>query len=289
MILTPLPLVLVAVRGGAGATATAFGVATLLLLGTPWGEGVPAWAFVLGYGPIVAFVLTAMRHMHAVNQLVLGGVVLSAGLGLLHLTVSAQWNDRTMVEEYRALATATETALLDNPAVEDLDAERRAQVSRAAPLLVQLLPAIAIGQYASSLALACWCCVLAVRRFRLAEVPRLPLATWRLPEWAIVGFLAPAAGLLLAVRAENATAVTVFGNGLTLVLCVYFFQGWAILHAFLRRMRAPFLVQALVFAALFLVPVLLTVVLVAGLFDFQVDFRRRWMPTSAAPGERPEI
>ncbi len=288
IVLTPLPLVLATVRAGLYGAAAAFGMAALLFVATPLGQHVPTWAFLVGYGGVVAYVLFVASRMAAVNALLGGGLLLAAGLATLDLAAGAQEQGHTWAAQYQALGAAVEAELTQSPALAEMEDQHREQMLRAAPIVRRMLPAITVGRYAGNLALATWACVFALRRLRWVAVPRLELAAWRLPEWTVIGFLVPAAGLLLAVWRDHAAATTVMGNLLLVMLCVYLAQGCAIMHAFLRRLRAHPLVEGILFLTVLFVMPLLVLVMVAGLFDFHVDFRRRWMPPSTAPDERPQ-
>ena len=289
IVCSPVPLVLATSRGGVVSAVAGFGVAAMVVSAAPPTPDVPGWAVILGYGAVVAYVSFVARYMGAVNLLVLGGVVLAAGLVLLHLLVSAQARDHTVAQEYRTILQEAETELLANPALGELEEEQRVQMLSRLPVVQRLLPVIAVGEYFTSVLVSTWISVLLLRRLRLADIPRLNFGAWRLPEWFVFCFLVPAAGLLYGLWQGHDTLVTVTGNALIGVLCVLFAHGCAILHAFLRRVKARPLMEALVFVSvLLLAPPLPLLLMVAGLFDFLVDFRGRWTPVSPAPGERPE-
>lgn len=288
LILTPVPLVLASVRGRGLTIAVSLAVLALVVAVSPVGRITSPWGVAVAYGSVVAFVLLVIRVLPAFTVIVCSGVILSTSLAGLHLTLVARANGHSVAVEYQDLLTAAEADLRNAVSMAEADAEQRQQLEATIPVVQRLLPALAIGEYVSSLALATWTSLFALRRLRLAEVPRANFGAWRLPEWSVFGFILPAVGLLLGLWLQQAALVTVTANVLAVVIGVYLLQGCAIVHAFLRRLGTRPMVEAFCFLSiLLLIPPLLLAVVVAGLFDFLVDFRGRWIPTApCAPDER---
>jgi len=283
LVLTPVPLLVAALRGGGIGVAASLGVCALVLATTAAGEDVPAWAFVIGYGGIVGFIVLALRFAPGMNFIMVGGMLMATMLGGVHTLVAAQRHGRTVKSEYEAMVSESTTALNESLAAAQVDADRQEQFERMLPVVAALIPAMLVGQYATGLALGCWAALFVARRWRLTDAPRFDFAAWRLPEWFVFVFIVPAAALLVGLVRDMPPVVTAAGNGVAAVVLLYMLQGCAILHAFLRRFRVHPGIEAVIFLSMVVVlPPLLMMVAIAGLFDFLVDFRGRWMPAPPA-------
>lgn len=291
-ILTPVPLALAALRGGAPAVLTSFGLMGVLVVGTPLGDGLPVTVFVLWYGGVVWFVWAVARGLLGLNGLVLGAICLAALLAWLDLAVNARRHQRStaeqydaLVDEYDAWVTETREEAQADERLSDLERDQRDQMLRMLPVGGRLIPAVAVGTFGAWLALVTAASWGIARRLGLAVAWEGSLADWRLPEWLIFAFILPGAGLLLALWAGWDGIVTVTANLLALAVVLYFAQGCAIVHAFGRWLKVHPLVEALAFGAILLTPPLPILLTFAGLFDFQVDFRARWIPQAPATDE----
>jgi uncharacterized protein YybS (DUF2232 family) len=139
-------------------------------------------------------------------------------------------------------------------------------------LLIQVLPALVL----INLALVAWVNVLVTQKLgtiwgwnNLGE----PLSLWTSPEW-LVFFLVAAGFSLLAPF----PGVRQAGLNLLLVLgFVYFCQGMAVISALLQRFNLPWVLRCLAYILAFMNP-LLIVVMILGLTDLWLDFRRLQPP-----------
>jgi uncharacterized protein YybS (DUF2232 family) len=139
-------------------------------------------------------------------------------------------------------------------------------------LLIQVLPALVL----INLALVAWVNVLVTQKLgtiwgwnNLGE----PLSLWTSPEW-LVFFLVAAGFSLLAPF----PGVRQAGLNLLLVLgFVYFCQGMAVISALLQRFNLPWVLRSLAYILAFMNP-LLIVVMILGLTDLWLDFRRLQPP-----------
>jgi uncharacterized protein YybS (DUF2232 family) len=135
-------------------------------------------------------------------------------------------------------------------------------------LLIQVLPALVL----INLALVAWVNVLVAHKFgslwgwdNLGE----PLSLWASPDWLV--FVLVAAGFSLLAPFPG---VRQAGLNLVLVLgFVYFCQGVAVISAILQRFNLPWVLRSLVYILAFMNP-LLIVVMILGLTDLWLDFRR---------------
>jgi uncharacterized protein YybS (DUF2232 family) len=139
-------------------------------------------------------------------------------------------------------------------------------------LLIQVLPALVL----INLALVAWVNVLVAQRlgsfWRWSNLGE-PLSLWASPEW-LVFFLVAAGFALLApfpgVRQAGLNLVLVLGF-------VYFCQGMAVISALLQRFQLPWVLRSLVYVLAFMNP-LMIVVMILGLTDLWLDFRRLQPP-----------
>ncbi len=142
-------------------------------------------------------------------------------------------------------------------------------------LLIQVLPALAL----INVALVAWVNVLVVQRLaslggwgNLGE----PLAHWASPEWLVFLLVAAGAALLTPLA-----WVRQAGLNLLLILgFVYFCQGTAVISTLLQRYRVPWVLRGLVYVLAFMNP-LIIVVMLLGLMDLWLDFRRLQPPREA--------
>ena len=139
-------------------------------------------------------------------------------------------------------------------------------------LLIKVLPALVL----INLALVAWVNVLVAQKLgslwgweNLGE----PLSLWASPEWLV--FFLVAAGFSLLAPYKG---VRLAGLNLVLVLgFIYFCQGMAVISALLQRFNLPWVLRTLVYILAFMNP-LLIVVMILGLTDLWLDFRRLQPP-----------
>jgi uncharacterized protein YybS (DUF2232 family) len=143
-------------------------------------------------------------------------------------------------------------------------------------LVVKVFPALVL----INTALVAWVNVLVVRK--LASLwgwidPGEPLTHWASPEW-LVFFLVAAGGFALL-----APLAWIRQAGLNLLLVmgfVYFCQGMAVMAALLQRYQVPWTLRGLGYVLAFMNP-LMIVVMILGLVDLWLDFRRLQPPREA--------
>ncbi len=141
--------------------------------------------------------------------------------------------------------------------------------------LAQILPSLVI----INTALVAWMnTVLGRRLYALLgwEDPQAPLFKWHNPEWLI--FLALAAGFLLLVPLPAARLVSL--NLLLLTGFLYFCQGIAVMAALFHRLHIPLVLRLMGYLILFMNPVFVLVIIL-GLMDLWLDFRRMHQPLDA--------
>ena len=142
-------------------------------------------------------------------------------------------------------------------------------------LVTKILPALVLV----NLALVAWVNVVVVRS--LASFWGWgdwgePLANWVSPEWLV--FFLVAAGIAVLTPWPWLRQA---GLNLLLVLgFMYFCQGIAVIAALLQRYQVPWVLRGLGFVLAFMNPIML-VVMILGLLDLWLDFRRLQPPREA--------
>ncbi|MFH2013322.1 MAG: YybS family protein [Pseudomonadota bacterium] len=96
------------------------------------------------------------------------------------------------------------------------------------------------------------------------------LSNWKAPEVLVWGIIV--SGLLLLSRVSTLESVGL--NMLIVFLCVFFFQGISIVSYFFRKKGVPVILRSLGYMLIFFQQIFLLIVIVLGLFDVWVDFRK---------------
>ena len=144
------------------------------------------------------------------------------------------------------------------------------QLDKIRMVLVRILPGIAI----SSVLFTIWVNLLAARRILAVKQVMLPvfdgLNRWRAPEALVWGVIASGMGLMIPVGFLKILCL----NALLVFLCVYFFQGMAIIAFFFEKKKLPRGFRTMLYILILLQQALLLVVVGIGFFDVWVNFRK---------------
>jgi uncharacterized protein YybS (DUF2232 family) len=109
--------------------------------------------------------------------------------------------------------------------------------------------------------------------FRATNLPYpqfSPMDRWAVPEHVVWGVIAAGFSLFLPLTQIRWAAV----NVLIVLLAIYFFHGLSILLFFLNKYRVPLWIRLGVYALIVFQQIFVIVIVLAGLFDQWVDFRR---------------
>lgn len=264
---------------------------SLYRFGPPWGYWIPGGSAVaslplliyLGFTPNIGYLLgmlflgfllaEGMRQHWSIEKTVgISGVAVFCFFSLVFWVTSGGLSGQFLQELEGDLQINVEGTLqyyesigfsFDKPGV-------RQAIQDIIPLFVRILPGAAL---ASSL-LGAWLNVLIACRF--CRVHRLPLpawrdsSQWRAPEvlvWGVIG-----AGCMMLVPAPVAR---ILGLNLLLVLGVtYLLQGLAIAAFYFDRWKLPLLLRAIFYALVFLQQLATIAIILGGLFDVWLNFRR---------------
>ncbi len=143
-------------------------------------------------------------------------------------------------------------------------------MGRIAFVLARLMP----GFSAMSLLFVAWTQLLLLQPARhrleipLPESPRLN--RWKAPEKLIWGLIGCGAMLLT----PHVPVRLIATNVLLPILVVYFFQGIGIVSYFLETKQAPRWIRVLIYIAVFFQQVAMILVILLGIFDLWIDFRK---------------
>jgi uncharacterized protein YybS (DUF2232 family) len=138
------------------------------------------------------------------------------------------------------------------------------------PTLVRLFPGMAL---ASALAVA-WLNVIVTARFCRMHSISLPpwpeLSLWRSPEPLVWGLIA--SGFLCLFTSGQLRLIA--SNVLVVLGLIYFLHGLAVVSFYADRWRLPRIARAFIYAILFLQQFATLAIVLTGLFDMWMDFRR---------------
>lgn len=276
----PLPVLLVGWRTGERAALSLALAAALLLFATqPTLKGL---LDNLSFGELLltGALLSSLRHRgyHSGHVILLTVAAISL-MALLFLTSQSLLTGLTLLELLQRKAgetaatlgkvfaeTGVDTKTLMPPGFPSLDWEA---------LVARIFPAF----FVINTAFVAWM-NMAVGRFLALtlkwEEPGLPLSEWSNPEWLIFLFLI--AGFLFLIPMKGLRLISL--NLLLVVGFLYFCQGIAVVAAAFQRFHVPLFLRLLGYPLLFMNP-LFFMVIILGLMDLWLDFRRLHRPRDA--------
>lgn len=224
----------------------------LLLLGLLVAKGMrQQWAVasIVGWAGGTVFVIGGLLFWLAHGG---GGAPLFAGLeGEVRVAMSA------LLEQYGGADNVQMTAL-------------KHSLEAVVPFVVRLLPGLAAG----SILLIAWFNLLLASHF--CRLHRLPLPAWpawnqwKSPEllvWPLI------AAMFLVLMGHSIPQLLGF-NLLIVLGVIYLLHGLAVVAFYFERWKLPGLVRGLGYGLIFLQQLVSLVVMVLGLFDLWLDFRR---------------
>lgn len=278
--LMPLPVLLVGRRLGTWpACLLALAAAILVVSRNPGLETVTEH---LGLGEmlLIGLCLGALQNrgwpapraiLVTVTVLVLGMLAFFLGQALyLGVSPVAQWTQKTQ-EILAVLDKVMEGTGVGSQGLQTLGASAEEIRSR----LAQILPSMVV----INTALVAWVNTVLGRRlsqwFDWVDAEP-PLFLWFNPEWLI--FLVLGAGFLLLAPVSAIRLISL--NLLFLLGFLYFCQGMAVMAALFHRLQIPWFLRLVGYLILFMNPIFI-VIMILGLMDLWLDFRRLHRPQDA--------
>jgi uncharacterized protein YybS (DUF2232 family) len=276
----PLPVLLVGWRLGERASLGLAAVAALLIVATqPTLKGL---LDNLSFGELLLMgvLLSSLRNRgyYSAHGIIMTAALLSL-IALFFLLGQSALSGQTPLALFQEKAretaqtlhkvfaeTGVETESLMPPGFSQLDWET---------LIVRIFPAL----FVINTAFVAWLNTVAARFLAHNlkwDEPGLPLSEWCNPEWLIFLFLV--AGFMLLVPIKSLRLISL--NFLLVVGFLYFCQGVAVVAAMFQRFHAPSFLRLLGYPLLFMNP-LFFLVIILGLLDLWLDFRRLHRPRDA--------
>jgi uncharacterized protein YybS (DUF2232 family) len=237
--------------------------AGMLLYGYMLGEG---WRQGIGKE---AFVVRGILAVMAAGLVSIFFLAFSSGQGPLALVGGHVASNLSLtLEIYRQMEMPEETLALFEAALPRLEYA-----------LTRLLPAIT----AMILILAAWLNLLAARpmvRHRNIDAPDLgPFMNWGVPPFFIWGFILTGLMLMLPVSPIRILGISC----LLLLMPLYFLQGMAIIAFWFHHRGVPPLIRYALYALMLIQQILVILVLMVGIFDTWINFRKRIQTTTPKP------
>ena len=144
----------------------------------------------------------------------------------------------------------------------------KSSMTTAAELLQRLYPALVTAM----LVAIAGCNLALLKKTTAKSAANLPIgdfSTFRNPDLLVWALIATGFSLLLPVSPVTTPAL----NLLLIISMLYFFQGMAVVSAFIAKNSVSALLRILFYAMLIIQPYLLAIVAGIGLFDLWADFR----------------
>ncbi len=280
-ILAPIPLIVLYLRRGWTSGALASLIAALFV-------GIALKPVVSLYF-LVQFAVLGLVASHLVEKRVSFGLVMlvssiavASGFFLL-IGVQASFAHQGFFETLkRPLQENIQAVLKSYPGLSGTEAEKTAKMfQKMLSLLVVLIPAlIVIGSWT----------ILVVNLYLIDRFHLLPgrellkpfaLNTWKAPDPLIWFVIIPG----FAVFLLHGTLRIIGLNILIVVLTVYFFQGLCVINYFFSRKNVPPFVKLLFYFILFVIQIMAIMVVIMGLLDMWVDFRKISHESGSSPPE----
>lgn len=218
------------------------------------------------------------RGILPAHGIILATVVLAIA-GLIFLLGQSGLAGQTPLEVLRQ--KAQETAATLNKVFAETGVESKSVMPPGVPqmdwetLVLRIYPAL----FVINTAFVAWLNTVAARflaHLLKWDEPGLPLSQWNNPEWLIFVFLIT--GFLLLAPVQSLRLISL--NLLLLLGFLYFCQGVAVVAAIFQRFRVPLFLRLLGYPLLFMNP-LFFVIIILGLTDLWLDFRRLHQPRDA--------
>lgn len=276
----PLPILVVGWRlGERAALGLAVAAALLLFASQPTVKGlVDHLAF--GELLLMGVLLSSFRSrgIFPAHGIILATVVLTC-IGLIVLLGQSALAGQTPLEVLQQ--KAQETAQTLNKVFTETGVETKSLMPLGLPqldwetLILRIYPAL----FVINTAFVAWLNTVAVRSLAHLlkwDEPGLPLSQWNNPEWLIFVFLI--AGFMLLAPVQSLRLISL--NLLLVLGFLYFCQGVAVVAAIFQRFRVPVFLRLLGYPLLFINP-LFFLIIILGLTDLWLDFRRLHQPRDA--------
>jgi len=283
--LVPLPIILVSRRVGLRWGLAIVGAALIFILGLTYFLGSAAELILFGQMAVAGLLLAFLEGRGHAIEVTIGATVLVMalinGAAFAFHMVNQGLNPRDYVNHTVQELLGSLTAFMKKEGV-SLDEMLPAGVDKEvfSRFLIRLSPALML----MNSTLIVWLNVLLSRTIPGSwpgEEEKAPLSAWEAPGWLIFVFIG--AGFLILYPLDWLQTLGL--NLLLLSALVYFFQGLAIISHTFQRYQVPRLLRIMIYPWLVLLKPAMLVVVVLGLTDLWLDFRRLHLPPPETGGE----
>jgi|GEM_PF-1438087 len=284
-ILSPAPILILSFKKG-GMAGFLTSLAAAFMIGFAFKPVVALFFFaqfaLLG---LVAFHLIERRVSFGITMLVTS-LVVAGGFFLLIEFQAVSANQGFFETLRKPVQENIKMALQSYPGLTGTEVqEMQAMFQKMLSLLIVLVPTlIVIGSWL----------ILMVNLYLLDRLHLVPgreilrdfdLNTWRAPDHFIWLVILPGFGVFLS----HGTLRVIALNVLIAALTVYFFQGLCIINYYLARKNVPPFIKAMIYFTLFVIQIVAVMVVLLGLLDMWMDFRKIFhkRPEETPPRENP--
>jgi uncharacterized protein YybS (DUF2232 family) len=274
-LLTPLPILYYSVKLGLDQGIKVVGI-TVLFVGllSALAGTIYLLFSCIEFSLLGLIVSELFRRNVSIGHTVLLATSLMLLIGFVIMTVAGLFQNKTpmeMVLSYLKGSLDYSVRMYGDIGKEGKNAARVRQYLRmVTDVLMRIYPALTV----LGTGFVVWFNVVVSRplfRARNLPYPRFaPTDRWAVPEHLIWGVIAAGFSLFLPLPQIRWVAV----NVLIVLLAIYFFHGLSILLFFLNKYRVPLWIRLGVYALIVFQQIFVIVIVLAGLFDQWVDFRR---------------
>jgi uncharacterized protein YybS (DUF2232 family) len=269
-ILAPLPVLILSLRRGWSAGILT-SLAATLIVGFALKPMVALYFFVqFAMLALVASYLIENRATFGVTML-LSAVIVASGFFLLIGWQASSMHLGFFETLKKPIQENVQVVLQNYPGLSGEEAkEMQAMFQKMLSLLIVLVPTlIVIGSW---LILLVNLYLLDRLHFVLGRkvLKAYDLNVWRVPDHFIWFVILPGFGVFLLHGTYRIVAL----NILIAALTVYFFQGFCIINFYLAKKDVPPFIKILIYFTLFVIQIVAVMVVVLGLLDMWIDFRK---------------
>jgi len=229
--------------------------------------------FALEFSLLGAFLAELFRRKLSIGQTVLLATGFTVLVSLGTLSVVGFQKGLGPMELTRTYLSEQLQATLGAYKEMGVPEEKAAQFETYGKSFVEIISRIYPSLMVMGIGFVVWLNVVLARplfRYKGAEYPAFATDRWQAPEylvWVVIG-----SGFALFFSSGGLQSLAI--NAFIVSLAVYLFQGLSIVVFFLNRYRAPSWLRAGVYCLIAIQQLFLVVVVLGGLFDQWVDFRK---------------
>jgi uncharacterized protein YybS (DUF2232 family) len=276
--LMPLPTILVIRRAGWIAGMLVVGAGVGIMYYVEHFFGIKAEVFPFLHMAVIAVAVSILASRQYRLEIIVGGAVVLAALIQASVFLVQAWQqgltplvylERTVQEVWTAFSKLIEKEQILEQEM-PLSGLNLAEISA---FIAQVTPALLLINN-TVVVLLNYILSRHLGGQRGWEDPKLPLACWEAPGWLV--FVLIVAGFLVVVPYQALQMIGV--NVILLCGLFYFFQGLAILGFSFRRFQVPRFFRWTAYMLLVLVKPAMLLVILMGLTDLWLDFRRLHQP-----------